>query len=510
MSPHRSRELDQSSRSSLRPASALWSPVLLALWLGGIGVGLPGPTEARRAVVDLGPGRHLFLGDALIDTLGGAMRKWHQPVRDPSPIIRGRGTPDQCSQPYVSVLRDEATGSFLLWYNSRDGDAPETRISLAVSSDGRHWTEPSRVVMTFHGYGCSIIEVPPSLRRGGDRFRLAYWANFEAARYNESKRIGVSTAISPDGVTWADDPTNPIIPDRWEWSPENDPEHVGDPRFKRSPGDIVDLVYDAPRRRFLIANKSWTQPPTEFGPVSRSYPYGRRLVSRTSSRDFRTWSPLERIFVPDARDEGETEFYGCKVVVRGRQLIGFLRVLRDDVDDGVGYTVLAYSDDGEHWMRRREPFLDRSPEPDRWDSAVSWVGECLTVGDREYIYFGAYSGGHKKFDDRTLGFATLRRDGFVSLESESESEARLRTPPLRLDGRRLLLNAEIRGELHARWLDREGRPLPGFGEADASPVRGDSVGHELKWSRPLHALPPDGAILDLRWRDGSVYALELL
>ena len=52
---------------------------------------------------------------------------------------------------------------------------------------------------------------------------------------------------------------------------------------------------------------------------------------------------------------------------------------------GIGYTTLAWSHDGEHWVRDREPFFDRSSQRGAWDRAHAWIDEQVPVGDEVYL-----------------------------------------------------------------------------------------------------------------------------
>jgi len=72
-----------------------------------------------------------------------------------------------------------------------------------------------------------------------------------------------------------------------------------------------------------------------------------------------------------------------------------VKVLRDDLKSdsspdppdayGIGYTTLAWSHDGEHWVRDREPFFDRSSQRGAWDRAHAWIDEQVPVGDEVYL-----------------------------------------------------------------------------------------------------------------------------
>jgi hypothetical protein len=61
-------------------------------------------------------------------------------------------------------------------------------------------------------------------------------------------------------------------------------------------------------------------------------------------------------------------------MIRGNLYIGFLRGLRDDIGQGIGWTELATSRDGRQWTRYQEKFIDRNPRQCTWDHAMPWLG----------------------------------------------------------------------------------------------------------------------------------------
>ena len=478
---------------------------LLVLMVIGVGDGVAASVAEPIA---LRAGRHLFIDDYLVDKTTDLKATPHLPTKVPHAVVNGLNSADRCGQPYATAGYDESSGRFRLWYNSRAEDGT-IEVSHMESADGVDWIRPRQVLMELRGYGCAIVDDGSREADQARRFKFIFYENLEAVRYNLAKKSGLCVAFSPDGLDWTKHAGNPVMRDLWEFSPENHPQGIGDPRFKKSPADIVDAVYDPIRQRYLVCCKSWTQPATEFGPVSRSYDSGRRLVSQTTSVDFVNWTPLQRIFVPDEQDQGELEFYGCRPVVRGNQMVGFVRILRDDIANGIGYTVLATCNDGENWTRLRTAFLDRNADnPGAFDHAVAWISDCVTVGDQEYIYYGAYSGGHKTHSDRTLGLARLRRDGFVSRDAGQDGGGLL-TRMLTIAGSQLTVNADVRGDLRLRVLDSRGKPLPGFGFGDMQPLKGDSVAHAVTWAGALTSLRDIAVRLDFKLRDVDLYGFEV-
>ena len=174
-----------------------------------------------------------------------------------------------------------------------------------------------------------------------------------------------------------------------------------------------------------------------------------------------------------------------------------------------GYTVLSTTNDLFHCQRMREVWLDRDANnSSAVDHAVAWVGDMVTVGNEEYIFYAGYQWGHKNFTDRTLNLARLRKDGFVSRDAGNEWGT-LVTPLVRFSGSRMTLNAQVRGELRLRILDAAGKPLAGFGAGDVEPMRGDSTAHIVKSRTPLTELARRPVRLELALRDGELYGFEL-
>ena len=95
------------------------------------------------------PGPHLFLDDSLVTSSENVARVVNVPRRDaaiPNPVVTGKE--DGCFQPYMTVLRDPATGRYRLWYGHRteDSDAGRQHIAHMESTDGIHWIRPAQVL----------------------------------------------------------------------------------------------------------------------------------------------------------------------------------------------------------------------------------------------------------------------------------------------------------------------------------------------------------------------------
>jgi hypothetical protein len=381
----------------------------------------------------------------------------------------------------MTVLRDPQTGRFRIWYNAYRDDH-STGFGYMESDDGIHWIRPHRVLKDPAPiqYGVSVIDEGPNFPDPTQRYKVAWW-----------KDGGLKIAVSPDGLNWT-----PLVP------------YV----VLRHNHDINNLFYDPIRRRYMATISVYTTRATWKKP--------RRITMMSVSRDLLHWEPPWYVLLPDDRvDEGETQFYAMSgYLFRGDLCIGLVKVLRDDLvaSDvpkgayGIGYTTLAWSWDGEYWVRDPTPFFEPDPDPNAWDHAHAWLDYQLLVGDEVYIYYGGYRYGHKmaRWTGRQIGLVRMKRDRYVSREADARGGT-LRTPLVVLIGDRMTVNAEVKGELRVRLLDRAGQPIPGFDADDCPPIRGDSVSHPVKWPSSLATLQGQPVHIEFLLREAKLYAFEL-
>ena len=465
-----------------------------------------GVTFAADAPRRLGPGPHLFIDDALIASSQGLTRTTHQPDKLPDPIIGGGQPWHDRPVPYVTVIDDRPSGPMRMWYNVRDttggGFAAYAR---AESDDGFAWRrpdlglvdigEPNNLLPIHRGWSIFLIDSGPDAA-GPRRFKFGQFSSGGGHDH------GLWVSFSADGLHFTPYEHNPVA----DFSEQEGTIGVS---------DIIDGCWDPLREVYLICHKTHAWPSDGYrGKTKNVNEGGRRLVAQITSTDFVHWTKPRRIIVADPDEAGVWEFYGMQPQVRGDLYLGFLRVLRDDIPadpggsvDGIGWTELCTGRDGENWTRHREPFLDRDPRPGTFDHAMAWLGECLTVGDKEYIYYGGYAQGHKP-GPRVLGMATLRKNGFVSRDA-GPNGGTLRTPPLILEATDLTINANVRGELRLRLLDEDGTPLPGFDFADCTAIRGDDVAHRVSFKGDPVTLRGHVLRFEFALNDADLYGFEL-
>lgn len=443
------------------------------------------PTHGRGPI-RLRCGPHLFVDDFLIEWSENVTRHVNRPPRDPAtpnPIISGKE--DNCVAPYMSVIRDPSSGRFRIWYNVYkqlhvDGSA---RFATMESEDGIHWIRPHRVIVDPGPiqFGCSVLDEGPDFADPSARYKLAWWAGG-----------GLMIALSKDGVDWKMLRPEPVL---------------------RHNHDINNLFRDTVRNRYVVTLSNYTTGPDWSGE--------RRCTMQSASDDLLRWEEPRFILTPDdGREQGQTQFYAMQGhLIRGDLWIGLVKVLHDDWQAsgtpegsfGVGYTALAWTRDGTHWVRDLEPFFEPDPAVGAWDHAHAWMDYQLPVGEDVYIYYGGYKNGHKvnRWEERQIGLVRMKRDRYVARQTRS-GEGRLKTPPILLGGSRMTINAEVEGTIHVRLLDASGVPIEGFAWDDCQGVHGDSVSHAVRW-KGGRGLPAGEVVHVEFWlKDAALYGFELV
>jgi hypothetical protein len=444
------------------------------------------PAWAAEPVPRLRAGPHLLVDDYLIERSEHLERILNNPRRDlAQPVVTA--LQDKNWQPYCTVLRDDKTGVIRIWYDiRREGGSS---IGTLTSKDGIHWERPHRVLETPGNviFGASVLDDVARTGATEQRYKLQYWGS------------GMWIAQSADGLTWKPSSKKPVL--------------------SAGINDILSLTWDPVRARYLAIMGMPSSRADGYRGRTPNAPEGyRRCVGQSTSKDALTWDKPRYLFKPDAQDEGITEFYSCSgVLARGGLLIGLLKVLRDDLPcdpggpvQGIGYTVLAWTRDGETWQRDRKPFLDRNPEKGSWDHAMTWGDYQLPVGDEVYLYYGGYARGHKVeyTKERQIGLVRFQRDRYVARVAGTE-EGTLRTRLFTCDAESLTVNVDAaKGQLRVQVTDDGGLPFPGFSFADCEPITSDNLAATLHWKKSLSDLRGKTVRLEFRLRQARLFAFD--
>ncbi|MBI5688909.1 MAG: hypothetical protein HZC55_02340 [Verrucomicrobia bacterium] len=462
----------------------------LAVVLGLVVLG--GTAASGADLRALRPDTELFVDDVRIARRTDVVRKivparrLARPVLEPDrPWERGAAV-----RIYGSVLRDEATGEFRMWYSRQ----------YATSPDGIRWTKPGLDVEEFAGQRTNFV-----LPQGGGAVIFDGLEPDPAKRYkafcNEPIQVGgFSGYHSADGIHWV---------------------RYGTDRILKVGSELGHLMRDPATRKYVAYVRPY--PPKHHPKDIRE----RRLGAVVTSDDFVHWSELRVVLVPDALDdawverpEQRTEFYAMNGFAYGHSYLGVVPVFRitaihttnapgQSRYDGPMEGQLITSRDGLSWRRmdEREPVLPGGPDFDR--SIMNVAIAPLVVGDEVWHYYTGINATHgapippKRI---TIGLARWRLDGWVALEA-GPTEGVVETVAVNASGGRLEINADLtRGRMVVEVLDRDGKVRPGFAAADQVALQGDHVRHPVRWGA-RDTLPVGEEIrLRFRWRQGRLFS----
>ena len=403
---------------------------------------------------------------------------------------------------YGTVLPGENGQGYRMWYHGLPmGNEPDySRLMYATSDDGLQWHKPNLGIINWFGstnnnifinrtgrdHIPSIIHTPwaPNPNR---RYRMINWDSY----YHQ-----YLAAYSPDGIHWTDSTANPLSP-------------------IQAGGDVGQFVWDPHTERYLGYVK--------LSPYVRGV--RRRSVAFTTSTDFENWSTPTLILAPDDVDDRwisqggqSTHFYGMSAFAYESMYIGFLWVFRmtgvgSIGDDGPIFVELVTSHDGVNWYRQegdRPPILDLAPFGE-WDGGMIFTpNHPLVEGDTIRLYYGAcdgYHGGPAEDWKAAIGLATLRKDGFASLDAGA-TPGTITTKRLANAQGPLRVNADAAGGwLTVEVLDEQGQVIPGYASHECHPFEADAVDATVTWQN--HAELPSGyPALRLRFilQDASLYS----
>lgn len=456
--------------------------------------------------------RYLFLDMHHITRIEGLYRRMHQPQRHPeNPILRGKNPWESVASLYGTVLYDPQDSLFKMWYltgpyvdgmvevRQRQALGNITLLAYATSTDGVHWEKPILNQVDFEGSTANnLIDVGRTNCEGmavlydenetnpARRYKGFYWEHggIETFIQHEGRTIwghgegdGMWVSFSPDGVHWTNYENNPVI--------------------SLGSDTTQSLVWDSKIQKYVVFGR--------FG-------VGGRKTARAESSDGIHFSDPKLVLECDEIDEGGTQIYGMPINIYEGIYLGMIWIYREGVDGTID-TSLATSRDGINWQRvlDRQTFLTLGEKGSWEDGMVRISQNFITYNDQLYFYYGGVNGPHtgRKFKQverkhkSMLGLATLRRDGFVSLDA-GETEGYMLTKPLTLDGKDLHLNVDAsQGYVVVAVTDDTGTPLKDY---TSERISGDELETAVNFSRSLEAIKGREVRLRFQLKDASLYS----
>ncbi len=422
------------------------------------------------AVIPIDVGRQLFVDDFLIESTN-LRRVYHRAelYRD-NPVLR----PDRAwesangmgsAMPFSDgVFYDPEAHIFKLWYHGVDATL------LATSRDGAHWDKP-------------LFDVKPgtNIVRIGKQDSSTVWLDPDEKDPRTRYKLGYSLGhmkpfvlhVSADGIHW------------------------GEPVTKTVPVSDRVTFFKNPFRNtwvFSIRDHDWTPKtvPELPGYIGRLRKYWENSdfveAGKFNASQPVLWTMADRLDPRNITYNVEPQLYNLDAVAYESVLLGVFAIWTGQPAESEkpNYLTVGFSRDGFHWSRPdRRPFIAPSGNIGDWNYAniQSAGGVCLVVGDRLYFYVSGRSGvpGRRASGDTFTGLATIRRDGFASMDADSDPRT-LTTRPVRFGGKRLFVNADAAaGELRVEILDANNNVLPAFSAAESIPIHADNTLAPVNW-----------------------------
>jgi hypothetical protein len=449
--------------------------------------------DNRPEVVPIDVGRQLFVDDFLIENTN-LKRTFHTATYHPAcPVIKvDKPWERENNMPYALVFSDgvwydPADKIFKLWYMG----GYVASICYATSKDGIHWDKPeldvfpgTNMVQKRHR-DSSTIWLDLNEKDKSKRFKMLWTFR------DNSKLWQPGLSFSPDGIHWSDPLTAPGMS-----------------------GDRSTMFFN-PFRDLWVYSLRWVDPKLDR---TRHYLECKNLeegLPRTP-KESSLWTNADRLDPRNPNPELKDtipQLYNLDCVAYESIMLGLFSIWEGHPGGGQdkrNELLLGYSRDGFHWHRPdRRPFLGVNETPGAWNytNIQSAGGGCLVIGDTLYFYVSG-RGKMKAVDPAVTGLATLRRDGFASMDA-SETEGVLTTRPLLFKGKYLFVNADVKdGELRAEVLDRDGKVIAPFDAASCTPVSNDKTLQAVRWSNSsdLSSVADKPVRLRFHVKKGSLYS----
>lgn len=480
-----------------RAGRGAWIALLGALWMTGAGF----PSRAAAALDDLTGPWQLFVDDYPVAGKSNVVRTYH-------PFEKYSGNPVLVTdQPwegpvylYGTVLPTEDRTGYRMWYHTLRPNDTNNDGSLelyATSRDGIHWTKPILGLRSWHGSTSNNMYFTRPTAGGMTSVMHTPWETDPVLRYKFMNKddVGYYAGWSPDGIHVTDAPNNPVF------SGGSDVGHfLWDPHTQQYLGYVKNAWFDANGLK-------------------------RRAVALTTTTNIAHWPAEKLIFWPDTFDDRwapagtvqRTHFYGFAVFPYESMYLAFLWIFR--ATDAEGYYVgptfveLASSHDGVHWTRQegqRPPILPQGP-PGSWDDGQIYTARApLLEGNTLKLWYGGFNDLHGVALTKMtggIGLATLRKDGFASLDAGANTGVVVTrvlsgaAGPLRVNYR------ASGGWVKVEVLEEDGQVLAGYGQSDCAALTGDSVNEAVTWAGHTE-LPAGRARLRLRFllQNASLYS----
>lgn len=439
------------------------------------------------AIIPINTGRQLFVDDFLIESTN-LTRQFHPATMHPgNPVFSASSNVEKSgdgpmAMPFSNgVFFDPGDKLFKMWYMC----GYRINVCYATSTDGVTWSRPNLDVVP----GTNVVFKDTKLVDA-----YANWLDLDEPNparrykmlrtvYTEPDPLEFHLHYSADGIHWgpAAVVNKSLLYDRQSF--------FYNPFRKKWGLSIKDLLPGTIRTRRYAEHTDLSFALNSVAPNNPST--AETLYANTSkwmkADTFDTAHPDDPTFTPN--------LYAFEAAGYESLMLAQFSILRGNANKPAGRPKLnevyfGFSRDGFHWHRpnRQAMFSAGSQGAWNWGNVQPVAGGPLIVGDQMYFYFsgrgGRPPGAENSVDSNgATGLATMRRDGFASLNAGS-ADGTITTRRVTFDGRYLFVNAEIAsgGSLCAEALNENNQVIAPFTKANCQPFNGNSTKRQVTWT----------------------------
>lgn len=458
-------------------------------------------------VIKINIGRQLFVDDFLVektdlarvfhsaDKFEGnpvfkAETKWEL---DPTPVSEGLSEFEAvCFLGHGGVFFDPKEKIFKMFYSAgmRGG------LAYATSKDLKTWIRPNLNIVDQN------ILLPPGVNFAGHDNSI--WLDLNAEDPNErlklitfrgAKNWHHTLHVSNDGRVWSQG----IVTTGMH-------------------SDYCSIFYNPFRNVWVFSIK----PSTALR--ARSYYESKDFLTGFKWQNAVFWAKADKLDEPDPVIGDKPQLYSLNAVAYESIMLGEFYIHLGPSNEVCAakripkktIIKLGFSRDGFYWSRPdRHPFINAAQRDSDWDKGYvhGTTGICAVIGDKIWFPYCAASGisptGKKAmYSGVSIGLATLRRDGFASMEAGTRQGV-LITRPVTFNGQHFFVNVDCpKGLLRVEILDENNKILNPFSARKCCPLKVDKTLQSVQWKGTSDLLSLKGKIVKFKFylTNGKLYS----
>ena len=466
----------------------------------------------KPTVISVNLGRQLFVDDFLIAETDMERVSHKAMFYENNPVL----APDKEWEytferaPYAApfsdgIWYDESEQKFKMWYLAGAGSMHKHRQSFytcyAESKDGKHWEKVNMDIVP----GTNIVDTC-------DRDAATVWLDKMCPEpekrfklFNVEKHSGgwkIILKYSKDGIHWS------------EGVAQSGPV-----------GDRTTAFYNPFTQKWAISLRQGSKADGRSrGYLENEDPEMAVSVAHSLAKGIKDKN-IVLWFTPSDKELPHPEFpdvrpaiYNFDAMPYESVMLGFYAMWKGPENDLCGKLGIqkrneigmGYSRDGFHFYRPSyEPVMGVNETEGAWNwgNMQSVIGVPLIVGDSLYLYSSGRMKNKVMWDGFTsTGLATLRRDGFVSMHTDTEGV--LVTEKIKFDGNHFFVNAQAK-DLQVEIMDENGNVITGFSREDCKEMNDlNSTKQLVTWKSGKKLAALSGKIVKVKFyvTCGDLYA----